>query len=162
VRTKPIEKRSWEVLSALLTSANALVVEVMLATGLRVSDVLAFRTSGLRQRFTVMESKTGKRKQIYLGKDLLARLQAQAGTEWVFPGQRDPSKHRTRQAVWTDVKRASRAMRLPMGVAPHSARKSYAVDEYRKCGDIEAVKRKLNHDRLETTVLYLLSEFKRG
>lgn len=158
MRTRAIEKQSWEVLAALLTPANRLVVEIMLRTGLRVSDVLGIRTAQLKQRFTVTESKTGKSKQVSLSKSLLERLRAQAGSVWLFEGQRDTSKHRTRQAVWSDIKRAAKAMRLTGVVAPHSARKSVAVDEYRKSGSVDVVRQKLNHDRIDTTLLYLLSE----
>ena len=137
---------------------NALIVETMLQTGLRVSDVLSLRSEQIRkgQRFTVSESKTGKSKRIRLGNKLYLRLLAQAGTKWVFPSARDPRKHRTRQAVWADVKRAAKALRLRQNVAPHSARKSYACGEYERTGDLTAVKSKLNHAHMETTLLYLL------
>lgn len=156
MRTNSADVTTWTVIERLLMPANALVVEVMLRTGLRVSDVLALRTAALKPRLTVSESKTGKRKRVYLGEALCARLRAQAGSVYVFEGARDPMKHRTRQAVWHDVKRAARALRLRGCVAPHSARKSYAVDEYCKCGDPVTVQRKLNHDNLETTLVYLL------
>lgn len=137
---------------------NALIVETMLQTGLRVSDVLSLRTEQLRkgQRFTVWESKTGKSKRIRLGNKLYLRLLAHAGRNWVFPHARDDRKHRTRQAVWADVKRAAKALRLPENVAPHSARKSYACGEYERTHDLQAVKSKLNHSNIETTLLYLL------
>lgn len=41
---------------------------------------------------------------------------------------RDPKKHQSRQSVWLDVKRAAKALLLPQNVAPHSARKVFAVD----------------------------------
>lgn len=159
LRTNSIDVDSWAVLERLLMPANALVIETMLRTGLRVSDVLAIRTSQLRLRFTVTESKTGKRKQLYLGKDLYARLKAQSGEVYVFEAAHRTDKHRTRQAVWYDVKRAARAMRIPVCVGTHSARKSFAVSEYAKCHNIGTVQRKLNHDNLETTILYLLDVF---
>lgn len=138
---------------------NALVVETMLQTGLRVSDVLNLRSDTLRryQRFTVTESKTGKPKRIRIGNRLYSRLLQCSGKFWVFPSPRDPRKHRTRQAVWADVKRASKALRMRENVAPHSARKSYACGEYARSGSLLDVKRKLNHSNIETTVLYLLS-----
>lgn len=149
-------------LKALLTPANALVVELMLATGLRISDCLCLRSSQLNnQRFTVSESKTHKRKRIYLPRSLWERLKAQAGEVYVFEGAKSVYHHRTRQAVWWDIKRAAKAMRLEKGISPHSARKSYAVAQYRRSGDLEYVRERLNHDQIETTILYLLSEFKK-
>lgn len=156
MRTNALDVKSWAILERLLTPTNALIVETMLRTGLRVSDVLGIRTAQLKPRFTVSESKTGKRRRVSIGRKWCEVLQSQAGACYVFEHAKDPTKHRTRQAVWHDVKRAAKAMRLPQNVAPHSARKSYAVDEYRKSGSISKVCERLNHDRIETTVLYLL------
>lgn len=158
MRTNAIKLDAWAVLERLLTPANALVIETMLQTGLRVSDVLALTSAQLRkgQRFTVLESKTGKGKRIRIGNKLYFRLLEQCGKKWVFPSARDDSKHRTRQAVWADVKRAAKALRLHENVAPHSARKSYACGEFERTHDLQAVKSKLNHSHIETTVLYLL------
>lgn len=160
MRTHSIDVDTWSILERLLTPANALVIETMLETGLRVSDVLSLRTAQIKnQRLTVSESKTGKTKRIYLIRSLHERLNAQAGEVYVFESAKSVDKHRTRQAVWHDVKRAAKAMRINVTVGTHSARKSYAVCEYTKSGDIGTVQRKLNHDNIETTVLYLLDVF---
>lgn len=161
MRTNAIDVTAWAVLERLLMPTNALVIETMLQTGLRVSDVLAIPAEKLRrgQRFTVSESKTGKSKRVYIGKSLYFRLLRQCGKKWVFPSCKSPDKHRTRQTVWADVKRASKALRMPENVGTHSARKSYACDLYRRSGALQDVQRKLNHDRIETTVLYLLDVF---
>lgn len=142
---------------AALTPANRLVCEVMLHTGLRVGDVLSLRTQALGPRMWVTESKTGKRKQVGLPGDLLRRVKAQAGEVWAFPG-RSGKGHRTRQAVWADVKRAAKAFRLPQNAGTHSMRKVYAVDLLERYGDIERVRRALNHDRLTTTLIYAMAD----
>lgn len=141
--------------------SNALVVEVMLATGLRVSDVLklTFVDLMLGNDFTVLESKTHKHRDVHISDELLYRLRKQAGKYWVFTSPMRPFQHRTRQAVWCDIKRASKAMRIPLTVAPHSARKSYACDLYKRTGDLETVRDALNHDSIATTVIYLLDLF---
>lgn len=144
----------------LLMPANALTMELCLSTGLRVGDALALETDTLRkgQRISVLEHKTGKHKRIYINKSLHSRLLSQAGVRFVFPGALAPEvRHRTRQAVWADVKRAAKALRLDVQCSPHSARKVYAVDYYRKHG-LAATQAALNHDRPETTLLYLMSE----
>ena len=144
----------------LLMPANSLAMELCLTTGLRVGDALALETDTLRkgQRISVLEHKTGKRKRIYINKDLHSRLLAQAGVRFVFPGALAPEKrHRTRQAVWADVKRAAKALRLDVQCSPHSARKVYAVEYYRKHG-LAATQAALNHDRPETTLVYIMSE----
>ena len=142
---------------AALMPSNALVVRTMLRTGLRIGDVLALKPEQLALRMWVTESKTKKRRQIGLDKALLAELQAHAGKSWVFPG-RNPAKHRTRQAVWHDVKRAAKAFRLPQNVGTHSMRKVYAVELMERYGDIERVRRALRHDRLATTLAYAMAD----
>jgi integrase len=134
----------------------------MLRTGLRVSDVLAIRTEQVQScRLTVSESKTGKTRTVRLPQSVIDRMRSQAGRVYVWEHAKSEDKHRTRQAVWWDIKRAAKAMRIPLQISPHSARKSYACAMYRRTGDIFKVQSLLNHDRLETTVLYLLDEFAR-
>lgn len=161
-RTDWMCKDDCKVLLRLLTPANALAMEVAFSTGLRIGDVLALRTEQLAPRMSVRESKTGKRKRVYLGASLLERLRAQAGAVWVFPGALDPvGKHRTRQAVWKDVRRAAKAMRVPGVIGCHTARKVYAVDIYRKRG-LSAAQAALGHDSPSVTLLYLASELIQG
>jgi integrase len=132
-------------------------MRVAIHTGLRIGDVLALRTEQLRGNFWITEQKTGKRRQVGIPQQLLRDLRAAAGQTWVFPG-RDPAKHRTRQAVWKDVKRAAKALRLPQNAAPHSARKIYAVDLLRRYGDLERVRRALNHDSEIVTLIYAMAD----
>lgn len=135
--------------------SNRLVCEVSLHTGLRVSDVLALKTAQLAPRFWVTESKTGKRKQIGLPAPLIAAIRAQAGDVWAFPG-RNPAKARTRQAVWADVKRAAALYRIPGNIGAHSFRKAYAADIMAAYGDLEKVRRMMNHSSPICTMLYLM------
>lgn len=145
------------VLLRLLSLANALAMETALDTGLRISDVLSIKTAQLvSQRITVRERKTGKTRRVYLPRSLLDRLKASAGSLYVFEGRDDPTKHRTRQAVYKDVVRAARAMRIKR-VGCHTARKVYAVDIYRQHG-LAYCQKILGHDRPETTLIYLASE----
>lgn len=157
MKTEYLLNREVDGVLATLMPANALVMRVALHTGLRVGDVLALKTAQLAPRFWVTESKTGKRRQIGLPEPLLSDLKKCAGDLWVFPGK-DPKNHRTRQAVWKDVKRAAKAMRLPQNVGPHSARKVYAVELMQKYGDIERVRRALNHGSESVTMIYALAD----
>ena len=142
---------------SVLTPANALVMRVALHTGLRVGDCLSLRSEQLAPRLWVTESKTGKRRQIGLPQPLLNDLKNQAGPVWVFQGV-NPKKHRTRQAVWKDVKRAAAAFRLPQNVGPHSARKVFAVELLSKYGDIDRVRRALNHGSVSVTLIYAMAD----
>ena len=144
------------VLSALMPS-NRLVCQVSLHTGLRVSDVLNLKTAELKPRFWITERKTGKRRLVGLPGPLLDAIKKQSGVVWAFPGQGASGGHRTRQAVWKDVKRAAAAFRLPQNVAPHSFRKVYAVDVLERYHDLEKVRRALNHGSMTTTLIYAMA-----
>lgn len=152
-----ILRKSLEHVLAALTSSNALVARVCLHTGLRVSDVLELKTQQLAARFWVTEKKTGKRRMVGLPAELLEAVKAQSGEVWAFPG-RDPRKHRTRQAVWKDIKRAATAFRLRENVTPHSLRKVYAVELLERYGDFDKVRRNLNHAYDSTTALYAMAD----
>ena len=143
----------------LLTPANRLAMEVCIATGLRISDTLGLRTAQIRGggRVTVKEQKTGKSRRVTIPAPLARELRANAGRVWVFEGARDPEKHRTRQAVWKDVKRAAKAARIPANAGTHSARKVYAVELYRKRG-LGAAQAALNHDDPAVTMIYALAD----
>ena len=151
-----IEKEVEQVLD-LLTYDNRLVMRTLLHTGLRIGDVLQLKPDQLRPNFWITEQKTGKRRQVGLPEPLLSDLKDNAGLFWVFPGA-DPAKHRSRQAVWKDVKRAATAARLTVNVAPHSARKVYAVKLLEKYGDLDRVRRALNHGGIEVTLIYAMAD----
>lgn len=160
MRTEYLFRHEVELVLAALTPENRLVMRVALHTGLRIGDVLQLRPEQLKPRFWVTEQKTKKRRQIGLPEPLLSDLQSAAGDWWVFPG-RNPAKHRTRQAVWKDVKRAAKAFRLPVNVGPHSARKVYAAELMAKYGDIERIRRALNHNSAIVTMIYAMAEQQR-
>lgn len=157
MRTEYLLNREVEQVLNLLTPENRLVMRTLVHTGLRISDVLQWKPAQLKPNFWVTEQKTGKRRQVGLPEPLLSDLRAAAGEYWVFPG-RDPTQHRTRQAVWKDVKRAAAACRLTANAAPHSARKVYAVELLEKYGDIERVRRALNHSSVEVTLIYAMAD----
>ena len=157
MKTEYLLNREVDLVLAALMPENRLAMRVALHTGLRIGDVLALTPDQLKPHCWVTEKKTGKRKQIGLPEPLLSDLKKAAGDRWVFPG-RDPAQHRTRQAVWKDVKRVAKAFRFPQNVAPHSFRKVYAVDLLQKYGDIAKVRKALNHSSDSVTMIYALAD----
>ena len=144
------------VLSALMPQ-NQLIVKVMLQTGMRLSDALQMRTEGLATSGWYTEGKTGKKRRYGLPRPLLEAILEQAGPEWAFPG-RKAGIHKTRQAVWRDIKRAAVAFRLPQNVGAHSMRKVYAVRRMQKYGKLEKVQRNLNHASGSVTAIYAMAD----
>ena len=157
MKTEYLLQREVDLVLAMLTARNALIMRTALHTGLRVSDVLSIKTDQLKPRFWVTEGKTGKRRQVGLPEPLLTDIKNQAGEIWAFESPAT-GRPQTRQAVWKDVKRAAHALRLPQNVGPHSARKVYAVELLSKYGDIERVRRALNHSSETITLIYALAD----
>ncbi len=155
--TEYLFEQELEHVIAALMPQNQLIVRVMLHTGMRLSDVLLLRSEGLSTSGWYTEGKTGKRRRYGLPKPLLAQIAAQAGPEWAFPG-RKVGTHKTRQAVWKDIKRASIAFRLPQNVGAHSMRKVYAVQLLKRCGSLDKVQRNMNHAYGSVTAIYAMAD----
>lgn len=145
-------------LLAALTPPNRLACEMSLRYGMRIGDVLSLKTEQLRKgKLSYREQKTGKRRVVNVSRKFRDILLSQAGRVYVFEHRTDPYRHRTRQAVWKDLKRVARIFRLG-DVSVHSCRKGYAVRNYRQSGDIEKVKRLLNHSDEAVTMLYAMAD----
>ena len=147
-----------------LTPQNALVIRVCLKTGLRVGDVVSLQTSELEKavlkgyKITITEQKTKKKKTVALGKNLYEMLLSQSGRFYVFEHRTDITRHRTRQAVYKDIKRAGKLFRIKENLTPHSVRKIYAVKLYQKYGNLAKVRQALNHSNDEVTMIYALAD----
>lgn len=178
--TDYIPRETLERLMEALTPENALVMELCMGTGMRVTDALRMTYEEARALthppaperlyYTYTEQKTGKERTVYISLDWLSRavLARDRRSPWLFAG-RDPEKHRTRQAVWKDLHRAAKlyrvnGKRLQARIGTHTARKVYAVDLYHeaeKNGEIDPlglVKANLNHKDPAVTYIYALAD----
>lgn len=159
---------SADALRLLLTALmpdNRRVLQLSMATGLRIGDCLGLRTEQVlnSNRPTVREQKTGKTRRIFIPRALREELCLHAGRRYVFEGRSDWRRARTRQAVWKDLKRVAKLYRLDgsrlrVNVSPHTARKVYAVDQYNRSGSLERVQTLLNHSDPAVTALYALAD----
>nr|CDL66246.1 unnamed protein product [uncultured bacterium] len=147
-----------------LTEPNRLACRVALKTGLRIGDVLSikkealFRASQQKYKLKVKEQKTGKIRTVSLGKELTDELLHKSGQIYVFEGRNGINTHRTRQAVYKDIKRAGKAFRIKENLTPHSLRKVYAVKLYQKYGNMKKVREALNHSNEAVTMIYALAD----
>ena len=163
LRTTYADRAQMSHVLAALMPENRVIVRVCMATGLRVSDVLQLRTADLKRRQTVRESKTGKTRRIQWPAALYEEMERGAGKYWVFEGRNDPKKHRQRQTVWRDIKRAeavfkrSGSLSRKQNLGTHTARKIAAVDAYHK-GGLPAAQKLLNHSDPLITRLYALAD----
>ena len=127
-------------------------------TGLRIDDVLSLKRGDLTGRtITGTAEKTGKPFKKPISQDLANRLKGLNRKGFFFPHRTKPGEHRTRQAVWANMKKAAKVLGIELNAAPHSARKTYAVEVFKDRG-IGAAQKELQHDRVSTTMLYAFSD----
>jgi integrase len=140
-----------------------LLLEIGLATGLRVSDLLRLRVRQFGANMRVHESKTKKYKECQLPDKLVQKVEDYIKAHGLLPAHalfhtahhkdRPYSRIRAYQ-VFTD---AAEKIGLD-GIGPHSMRKTYALDVLAdNAGDVYAVKRALGHTSLSVTLRYLYS-----
>lgn len=158
MRSAYTPKSNIETILGGLMPENRLALQVSLITGIRINDVLSLKTEQIKKgRFSIREEKTGKRKNIYIPKKLADEILSYSSNLYAFPHRLNGREHRTRQAVFKDLKRLARAFHCKENICPHSMRKIYAVEEYKKDGDLQRVKRLLNHNDEAVTYIYALS-----
>lgn len=129
-------------------------------TGLRIGDVLKIKHTDIDGNILhYTAQKTGKSDTIVLDNGIAAILKKKNGSAYCFPSPRNSSKHLTRQAAWARIKTAARNSGVnALNCSPHSIRKHFAVDLYKRYG-AEAVKAALQHSDIKTTEIYFLSDF---
>jgi site-specific recombinase XerD len=107
---------------------------------------------------TIIEKKTKKKNSKTIPLELLRRLAEQCGIVYCFEGRDDYRKHRTRQAVFIDLKKSAKRFKININLSPHSLRKNYAVYLKQQGKTIEQIQKELNHDNLITTLIYVMSD----
>lgn len=164
MKTIYISPEQVEKIAAHLSPWEWLTLWITAETGLRVGDVVGLRWVQLTKSGILYRAqKTGKQGLAPISEKLRRELYLlRRGSRWIFPSPRDPAKHLTRQAVWYRVKRACKRAGIdPEGIAPHSFRKYFAVETYKREG-LKATKDALQHDRTITTEDYAFSDFITG
>jgi integrase len=141
-----------------MTYDNVLALRISLETGLRIDDVLSIRADDLRGRtLRGIAEKTGKPYKKTISQDLANRLRGLNRVGYIFPHRIKQGEHRTRQAVWKNMKQAARILGIELNAAPHSARKTYSVELFHDKG-LAAAQKELQHDNISTTMLYVFSD----
>lgn len=164
MRTDYIEPELYKLIFMHMSYDNALALEVSLATGMRIGDVLKIRPSDIQSDgIHFVAEKTGKTGLAPVDRRLSEKLRKNGNRWFCFPHRDQPrSKHRTRQAVWKDVKRAADIVRASgliddQNVAPHSGRKTFAVVDKARYGAAHA-QAALQHSNRCTTEIYTESD----
>ena len=133
-------------------------------TGIRVSDALKARYCDFDSdgTFRYKAKKTGKQGVTKVSKQFLDDYIGKSHSKrYIFLSPALPkSKNKpvTRQTVFNHIKLACKRCGInPAGIAPHSARKHFAVEVYKKKGLGEAM-RALQHGSVSTTLVYAMSD----
>lgn len=163
MRSDYIKPDNYNRLFVFMSYENTLAMRVSLETGMRIGDVLQVRPEQLRGRtIHYTADKTGKKGTAVISQDLANRLKRIAGTKYIFQGRGGEDTHRTRQAVWKDVKKAASVLRSAGAIggenfSPHSARKTFAVADAERYG-LNHTQKQLQHRDKDTTRLYAFSD----
>lgn len=147
------------------------LLEVLYATGLRVSELVALPLSAARgdARMIVVRGKGNKERLVPLNEasrramaDYLVAMQAlktdkqksAAGSKWLFPSFGE-SGHLTRQHFARDLKELAGASGLaPRLVSPHVLRHAFASHLLHNGADLRIVQTLLGHTDISTTQIY--------
>ena len=146
MRSDYVKSESFRLLINSMQYENGLALRVSLETGLRIGDVLKARPADLKgNKLYFVAQKTGKAGVKTLSKGLATALWRVSGNDWIFEGRgKTKTGHRTRQTVYRDLKKVCKRLGIEGQISPHSARKSYAVADFRENG-LDHVKKELQH-----------------
>jgi len=140
------------------------LLEVLYASGLRVSELIALPASaaGRDQRMLVIRGKGGRERLVPLNPPartaMLAYLTAlgdeHGPPKWLFPSFGE-SGHLTRQHVARELKELALAAGIPASrVSPHILRHAFASHLLQNGADLRVVQTLLGHADISTTQIY--------
>ncbi|MBX9608356.1 MAG: site-specific tyrosine recombinase XerD [Gammaproteobacteria bacterium] len=141
------------------------MLEVLYATGLRVSELVSLEQAqvNLRQGVVRVTGKGSKERLVPLGEealDWLTRYAADArpeitrgrATRALFPTQRGAAM--TRQAFWYLIKRYALVAGIRAALSPHTLRHAFATHLLNHGADLRVVQMLLGHSDISTTQIY--------
>jgi len=144
---------------------NKVMLEVLYATGLRVSELISLKINDVNLEVGYLKSlgKGGKERVIPLGevalmylKDYVARVRPKLLIELsaheLFITRR--GKKMTRQAFWKILKQYVRQSGITLPVSPHTLRHAFATHLLERGADLRSVQEMLGHSDISTTQIY--------
>jgi integrase/recombinase XerD len=141
------------------------MLEVLYATGLRVTELINLRNSeiNLTQGVLRVRGKGERERLIPLGdesqdwlRDFLAgprvEILLERHTDYLFPTRR--GDRMTRQAFWHIIKRYAKKAEIEGKLSPHTLRHAFATHLLNNGADLRVVQMLLGHSDLSTTQIY--------
>ncbi len=144
---------------------DAAMLEVLYATGIRVSELVSLRLEAVDRRMGIVRvfGKGRKERLVPLGEQALATLQEyqDQAREKLLRGRRSPvlfvtgrGGPMTRQGFWKNLKRYARAAGIRRNISPHKLRHSFATHLIERGADLRSVQALLGHADISTTEIY--------
>lgn len=143
------------------------MLELMYATGLRVSELVGLELAqvNLRQGVLRVTGKGGKERLVPIGDEAIHWLQRYAagarpalagrsGSQQLFLASQ--GRALTRQAFWAVVKRHAAVAGIRADLSPHGLRHAFATHLLNRGADLRALQLLLGHASLSTTQIYTL------
>lgn len=139
---------------------DRLVLSLMYATGLRISEAVRLSVANIdsqRMVIRVVQGKGNKQRQVPLSQRLLEELRAwwseHRNPVWLFPGQRaDVPVHIT--SVQKALQRSAQRVRLAKAATTHTFRHTFATELMEAGIDLLTIQQILGHRNLATTAIY--------
>jgi integrase/recombinase XerD len=141
------------------------MLEVLYATGLRVSELVSLKHNQVNVNQGVMRvvGKGNRERLIPLGDEAVKWLQQfmqgprveillERQTDYLFPTRR--GDRMTRQAFWHIIKRYSKKAGVEKELSPHTLRHAFATHLLNHGADLRVVQMLLGHSDLSTTQIY--------
>ena len=142
------------------------ILEVMYATGMRVSELTNLRLNDLHLDVHLVQplGKGDKERIIpigevaeswlnrYLQSVRAPQLVNKPASDFVFLNAR--AKQLTRQAIWQLIKKTAQAAQIDKDVTPHTMRHSFATHLLENGADLRVVQELLGHSDITTTQIY--------
>jgi len=137
------------------------ILELMYATGLRVSELIGLRNGDVdvMAGLVVCYGKGGKERRVPLGKSAIHWLQQYSAVKAGYGKQTSPymflyrGKQFTRQLAWLMIKTRAEQVGIK-GVSPHTLRHSFATHLLQHGADSRSVQALLGHSDISTTQIY--------
>jgi integrase/recombinase XerD len=141
------------------------MLEVLYATGLRVSELVNLQQNqvNLNQGVIRMLGKGNRERLIPIGEEAMrwiadfmagprGEILLDRQTDYVFPTRR--GDRMTRQAFWHIIKRYAARARISKDLSPHTLRHAFATHLLNHGADLRVVQMLLGHSDLSTTQIY--------
>ena len=139
---------------------DKLLLGLMYATGMRVSEVVKLRYRDLdfnRRVINVWQGKGRTDRQVMLPLSFEPVLKGLASAydadEYLFPGER-VGRHLSPRTARRVMARAVQIAGIRKAASPHSLRHSFATHLFENNTDVRRIQKLLGHAKLETTMIY--------